>query len=359
MSSLLFLSSHLFSLPPLTTLSHSFSPLRASPSQIIKTDLIQGTAAILDIPFLSAQRLLEHFGWSQVLVVDSWLCDPMETCSVAKVKLPVARQTSLAVEVVLMKQTSREEHICEICGDPSIELLSNPDCTHSFCKLCWMEYFSSKVKDGKVTNIPCPGFGCEELVNQEMVLRLLPSEMSAKFAHFDLGSFIEGNPNTRWCPHPGCERAVHLKPSKVDGVAEGGATRSVSDSSESSGQSSTVIQQRNVDCGAGHFFCWSCSEEAHDPCNCDSWKAWKSKIASLADKDISRASAALLKERATSEAWVAKNSKPCPKCKIPIQRSDGCNHMTCSKCNHDFCWACLGRWAIHSSRTGGYYTCNR
>lgn len=294
----------------------------------------------------------------------------MNTCSEAKVKLPVARQTSLAAEVVLMKQTSRDEHICEICGDASIELLPNPDCTHSFCKLCWMEYFSIKVNEGKVTNIPCPGFGCNELVSDEMVLRLLPSEMSTKFAHFDIGSFIEKNPNTRWCPHPGCERAVHLKtPAPTNGgrqqegggTEEEGASRTLSvGSSVSGGQSSSGGQeQRNVDCGAGHFFCWSCSGEAHDPCSCDTWKAWKGRVADVGDKDVSKATAESLAAGASSDAWVAKHSKPCPKCKIPIQRSDGCNHMTCSKCDHDFCWACLGRWAIHGSRTGGYYSCNR
>ena len=30
----------------------------------------------------------------------------------------------------------------------------------------------------------------------------------------------------------------------------------------------------------------------------------------------------------------------CPKCKAPIYKSEGCNHMTCYRCNAEWCWIC-------------------
>ncbi|KAH9941227.1 uncharacterized protein BXZ73DRAFT_75186 [Epithele typhae] len=33
--------------------------------------------------------------------------------------------------------------------------------------------------------------------------------------------------------------------------------------------------------------------------------------------------------------------KDCPKCKVPIEREAGCNHMTCARCKTHICWACL------------------
>lgn len=39
-----------------------------------------------------------------------------------------------------------------------------------------------------------------------------------------------------------------------------------------------------------------------------------------------------------------KNCKCCPKCHSPIMRSAGSNVMTCTRCNHCFCWECLGPW---------------
>ncbi|CAF2057720.1 unnamed protein product [Rotaria magnacalcarata] len=42
-----------------------------------------------------------------------------------------------------------------------------------------------------------------------------------------------------------------------------------------------------------------------------------------------------------SEKWLVQNTKKCPSCKSQIQKASGCDHMTCLKCNYEFCWACL------------------
>ncbi|CAH0550555.1 unnamed protein product, partial [Brassicogethes aeneus] len=64
-------------------------------------------------------------------------------------------------------------------------------------------------------------------------------------------------------------------------------------------------------------------------------------------------------EDAANCLWLVTNSKPCPNCKSPIQKNEGCNHMKCSKCKFDFCWVCQESWKRHSSATGGYFRCNR
>ena len=33
-----------------------------------------------------------------------------------------------------------------------------------------------------------------------------------------------------------------------------------------------------------------------------------------------------------SESYKSTNAKPCPNCRAPIEKSDGCNKMTCFKC---------------------------
>ena len=35
-----------------------------------------------------------------------------------------------------------------------------------------------------------------------------------------------------------------------------------------------------------------------------------------------------------------KNAQKCPKCKIYIQRSEGCDHMICTNCSTEFCYRC-------------------
>ncbi|CAB4294078.1 unnamed protein product [Prunus armeniaca] len=54
---------------------------------------------------------------------------------------------------------------------------------------------------------------------------------------------------------------------------------------------------------------------------------------------------------------IVANSKPCPKCKRPIEKTKGA--MTCTPpCKFEFCWLCPGAWSDHGERTGGFYACN-
>jgi len=39
----------------------------------------------------------------------------------------------------------------------------------------------------------------------------------------------------------------------------------------------------------------------------------------------------------------------CPNCGAFIERSAGCNHMTC-RCKHEYCWLCGGKWKENGSR---------
>ena len=39
--------------------------------------------------------------------------------------------------------------------------------------------------------------------------------------------------------------------------------------------------------------------------------------------------------------WMDANTRPCPSCSVPIVKASGCNHMRCSHCKANFCWACM------------------
>ncbi|KAJ0804652.1 putative protein kinase AGC-NDR family [Helianthus annuus] len=95
------------------------------------------------------------------------------------------------------------------------------------------------------------------------------------------------------------------------------------------------------DLGSGSY---DCIEETHPPVDCETVSKW------------------IMKNSAESENmnWIFANSKPCPKCKCPIEKNQGCMHMTCNPpCKYEFCWLCLGQWSDHGERTGGFYACNR
>ena len=57
--------------------------------------------------------------------------------------------------------------------------------------------------------------------------------------------------------------------------------------------------------------------------------------------------------------YIRANTKRCPMCQLEIIKDEGCAHMKCSQCGHHFCWLCLGPYAQHNERTGGFYACNK
>ncbi|KAF8247150.1 hypothetical protein K440DRAFT_313126 [Wilcoxina mikolae CBS 423.85] len=45
-----------------------------------------------------------------------------------------------------------------------------------------------------------------------------------------------------------------------------------------------------------------------------------------------------------SEELIRRTSKICPGCKFDIEKTGGCEHMTCQKCRYQFCFVCLASW---------------
>jgi ariadne-1 len=128
--------------------------------------------------------------------------------------------------------------------------------------------------------------------------------------------YVNGNPLVKWCPATDCTDAVRVE----DGFEVGG-------------------MRIEVQCSNGHQWCFSCQDEWHAPAMCDDVKKWRKKF--LDDSETCN--------------WLHANTRDCPKCKVPINKDGGCNHMHCKKCDAHFCWVCLGNFD-HNSYA---HTCNK
>ncbi|KAG0208073.1 hypothetical protein BGX28_000893 [Mortierella sp. GBA30] len=87
-------------------------------------------------------------------------------------------------------------------------------------------------------------------------------------------------------------------------------------------------------------FCFGCGQCDHQPAPCGLVKLWQKKCA----------------DDSETANWISTHTKECGKCQSTIEKNGGCNHMTCRKCRHEFCWVCMGPWLEHGS---SFYNCNR
>lgn len=297
----------------------------------------------------------------------------------------------------LVEENEREENeifnnttfTCEICQSEHKGLQSTrfPDCGDIFCNSCLLHYFKSSIKRGEIKNVHCPSVKCTQLY-QEKVKKLHEAaesgrisnfeEFNAKFFEMPLNkSILEGVFATE-SPSSSSQlieryQDLHNKTTMEsyqslfpDRVA--GCPRSIC---------SKIFLKSNPDfklaiCPKCNFaFCVDCYHSWHgenNPCSStmkhlpkDIIEAWidhhghESHRQSDEDRRICsnitfkygrRRVALAISDYIAQEQFeeLIRSGDAeivrCPNCAILTQRSDGCNKMTCSKCQVFFCNLC-------------------
>ncbi|XP_072910580.1 ankyrin repeat and IBR domain-containing protein 1 isoform X3 [Hemitrygon akajei] len=342
-----------------------YEGLRPQDLRKLKDMLIVETADMLQAPLFTAEALLRAHDWDREKLLEAWMLNPEDCCQRSGIQMPIpppsgynawdtlpsprtprtTRSSVTSPDDLSLSPTDEDAPVCGICMC-SISVFEDPvdvPCDHEFCRGCWEGFLNIKIQEGEAHNIVCPAFDCFQLVPVDIIENLVSREMDKRYLQFDIKAFVENNPVIKWCPTPGCERAVRLS------CQRSGSTMDQ--------LNFPLLSAPAVDCGKGHLFCWECLGEAHEPCDCQTWKNWLQKITEMKPEELAGVNEAF--EDAANCLWLLSNSKPCANCKSPIQKNEGCNHMQCAKCKYDFCWICLEEWKKHSSSTGGYYRCTR
>ncbi|XP_063042033.1 ankyrin repeat and IBR domain-containing protein 1 isoform X2 [Engraulis encrasicolus] len=343
-----------------------FEGLRPQDLRRLKDMLIVETADMLQAPLFTAEALLRAHDWDREKLLEAWMSNAEECCQRSGVQMPTpppsgqnnwdtlpsprtprnTRSTVTSPDEISLTPGDNGAVQCGICmcGISMFEEPVDMPCSHMFCRGCWEGFLNLKIQEGDAHNIFCPAYECFQLVPVEVIEGVVSREMDKRYLQFDIKAFVENNPAIRWCPWAGCDRAVRLS---IQGPA----------ASTANPFNCPLLQAPAVDCGRGHLFCWECQGEAHEPCDCQTWKMWLQKVNQMRPEELAGVSEAY--EDAANCLWLLSNAKPCANCKSPIQKNEGCNHMQCAKCKYDFCWICLEEWKKHSSSTGGYYRCTR
>jgi len=130
----------------------------------------------------------------------------------------------------------------------------------------------------------------------------------------------------RFCPNPKCGRALRL----TSTTAAAGSLLANAGLGKARGLAPIFI------CDCGTSLCGACGGESHLGVTCSAVDSYVKQMGKL-------------DEMMANMNWIGQNTRGCPSCHYPIQKSGGCNHMNCQQCRYYFCWECGGPGALCSS----------
>ena len=221
---------------------------------------------------------------------------------------PVAPPPPVAVK------TTKE---CNCCYEEfSISSFSLPSstCSHeaATCDECLRLHIAEEVGGKGITRqILCPNTDCNKKLEHHEIHKICDQTVMGKitFQRFDNLLFrrtVEEMPEFHWCTGINCGSGqLHIGGTDTNVMRCGGCNAKT-----------CVIHEL----------------PHHDGLSCTEYDGVVAQNA----------------ETALADVWQQQNTKPCPSCKVRIQKNEGCCHMTCANveanCTHEFCWHCNATW---------------
>ncbi|KAL2752149.1 hypothetical protein ACRALDRAFT_2044959 [Sodiomyces alcalophilus JCM 7366] len=289
----------------------SFQVYEPADIQRQQDEMVNEVNMILDINKEDAAILLRHFRWNKERLIE----DLMDK------RAKVLEAAGLGADVTAAPRLEAiPGFVCDICCEDEEGLQTFAmKCGHRYCVDCYRQYLTQKIREeGEAARIQCPAEGCGRIIDAKSLDILVTPGLSDRYRELLNRTYVEDKDVLKWCPAPDCQNAIEcgVKKKDLDKVVP------------------------TVACLCGHRFCFGCILNDHQPAPCELVKKWLKKCA----------------DDSETANWISANTKECPRCNSTIEKNGGCNHMTCRKCKHEFCWMCMGLWSEHGT---SWYNCNR
>lgn len=183
------------------------------------------------------------------------------------------------------------------------------------------------ISEGSVSSIRCPQPDCRGEVAPRVVRQVASEEEFQRWKKFEVQKILSNLPGIAFCPR--CESNGKETPVLPASTAD--------DEAESAAAPLMTCDQ------CDYIFCGACREAYHPSSRCVAQIHRLEKLgfnlqSQLSEKETSRKQR-LAEELASLRAILA-DTVPCPKCKMPVSRTQGCNHMICAACTTHFCYRC-------------------
>jgi hypothetical protein len=183
---------------------------------------------------------------------------------------------------------------CPVCFEPPVTPI-HTSCGHKWCKSCLVAYLSAAA-DRRSFPISCLGNQgkCTASISVWLARNVLTPTNFDALALAAFHAHVQARPiEYHYCPTPDCSQSYPTGPRNAVVTCPSCLAR----------------------------ICPSCHVEYHEGVTC-------------ADREDGG-------DRLFQEYMRNNDVKNCPGCAAPIERAEGCNHMTCTRCHTHTCWVCL------------------
>ncbi|KAG9124332.1 translation termination inhibitor protein itt1 [Ceratobasidium sp. 392] len=316
--------------------------LSVYPDILTTTDVPAGLEIKLDIAIeFERERVFE--------LVSSITSDPSSTSSENSIQVRLSHLPSLLLTVLLPPEYPST-------ADPIVRSIH---ARHAWLApgLCLRSFWGLSVKEGEVGKVACPGVECtqerekrkeEDMVGgaewEDCVRRVLSEEEVTRWKWLRIKQAAEKDPNTVPCPVRTCQAPV-VRPKAAADDESGWARLRTCDA-------------------CGFAFCVGCRRTWHGPVTrcavtrtVEFMEAYialdegdsrrRALEAQYGKKNMERMAAEYMQQK-ENENWLKERTMACPGCRTNVEKSQGCNHMTCARCAVHFCYRCGTKLAAHS-----------
>ncbi|KAJ3999904.1 hypothetical protein F5050DRAFT_1734758 [Lentinula boryana] len=183
---------------------------------------------------------------------------------------------------------------CPVCLGEVDCPVTLSQCKHVYCRACLISYLQAAIGN-KFFPLTCLGDenNCTSPLQISVTRQVLSAGEFDSLAEAAFEAYIHERPDEfHYCPSPDCMQVYRPAPS--------GNTL----------QCPSCLLR----------ICPQCHVEQHDGFDCP-------------DRDGG--------DHLFNEWIKTHNVKNCPSCKVPIERAEGCNHVTCIRCRTHICWVCM------------------
>ncbi|XP_035256471.1 E3 ubiquitin-protein ligase parkin isoform X2 [Anguilla anguilla] len=217
---------------------------------------------------------------------------------------------------------------CIACTDVTSPVLVSqcPD-RHVICLDCFHTYCLTRLNERQFFHDPDIGYtlpcaaGCaNSLIKEVHHFRALGEEQYERYQQYAAEECVLQMGGVL-CPAPGCGAGL---------LPENGQRR--------------IQCQSSGGLGCGFVFCRECKDRFHEGACLT--RLQPETGAALQGCAMDGEAARRARWEQASRETIDETTRPCPQCRVPVEKNGGCMHMVCprSQCRFEWCWLCRVEW---------------